>query len=296
MVGETHKAIGVATGVAMVLYAVESSNPVYALGMIAAPFGAMFPDIDHHNSKLGRTSNRILSRVCGTIKVISIILLILLILMYNGILSFLMHDIVIKIISGTLLVSAVLLISRSEYMRTHFPFLTRHRGIMHTALIPVIAFSVVFSTSCPKWIAALVIGFSLGYISHLLADSLTVDGTPLAFPITKKPINFMKIKTNTPAEKVAAVILSAAIITFGHMFGSNGESLIVVYAVVLCVVGMGVAHVLAEKVFRKDKRGLFATSVGVATVGYFMESDIRVMFIAFAIGCFLTSMRYIKKK
>lgn len=73
MTGKTHKAIGVATGVALVIYSIRTSNMMYALGLATAPFGAMLPDIDHDRSKLGAVRKR----VTEVIHVAAIIVLVL---------------------------------------------------------------------------------------------------------------------------------------------------------------------------------------------------------------------------
>ena len=62
MTGKTHKFIGIAAGAA-IAYAAVSKDPANLFYLIACPIGAMIPDIDHDNSKIGRTRKNIMAAV-----------------------------------------------------------------------------------------------------------------------------------------------------------------------------------------------------------------------------------------
>jgi len=62
MTGKTHKFIGIVVGGAAAYYGVTAlHDPVHLFYLVAVPVGAMLPDIDHDNSKLGRSRKNIVS-------------------------------------------------------------------------------------------------------------------------------------------------------------------------------------------------------------------------------------------
>ena len=81
----------------------------------------------------------------------------------------------------------------------------QHRGLTHYGLttIAIIALSALLGW----WLDYLDVGlaFGLGYLSHVLADSLTIAGTPLLWPLKKKK-NFhllprgLRLRTRGPVE------------------------------------------------------------------------------------------------
>jgi len=77
-------------------------------------------------------------------------------------------------------------------------FFIKHRGMMHSFsfLILVTLFLVLF-------FPILSLGFFLGYGSHLLADSFTVRGVRLFYPLKKKSCG--KIKTGKRTETAVFV-------------------------------------------------------------------------------------------
>lgn len=81
-----------------------------------------------------------------------------------------------------------------------------HRGISHTALIPITLYLINYhalTLPCSPIIQALAtcgIGISLGYASHILLDLLTSMGVMFFYPFSKKFISIGNIKrknTNT---------------------------------------------------------------------------------------------------
>lgn len=75
-----------------------------------------------------------------------------------------------------------------------------HRGWTHTliALVLIVGglfYTLQFITTCQALYGYWTIGFSIGYLSHLILDAFTVQGIPAFKPFSKKNIAFTKFKT-----------------------------------------------------------------------------------------------------
>ena len=94
----------------------------------------------------------------------------------------------------------------------------KHRGITHT-LIAVVAVVVAAVTALPQLVGAVV---AIGYLSHILADMLTVSGLPVFWPYKKDNYHLVPkrfcITTNTWPEALLAlgllVVIGSQIPTF----------------------------------------------------------------------------------
>lgn len=208
MTGKTHKEIGFAVGAAMVYYAVAVDQPLYALGMVAAPVGAMLPDIDHNNSQMGRDRAFIMAVIKKCAHALSVIGAVAV-----AVCSLLASTEGVRLAAALLAAGLVGSVSLSDFMKEKFPFFAKHRGIMHTALL-VVVFGVFAVKSDSEWLQVLMTGLGLGYLSHLVADSLTVTGCPLAWPISKECISFAKIRTGTKMEYVGALVMNILILVY----------------------------------------------------------------------------------
>lgn len=88
-----------------------------------------------------------------------------------------------------------------------------HRTITHSLIVSLIGLSLLVYSSCMfRGIAYylysnLVIGFSIGYMSHLLLDLLTVQGVPLFYPFDKTKYRICKFKTSKHEEFVSSLCL-----------------------------------------------------------------------------------------
>jgi len=212
MTGKTHKAIGTATGIAFAIYGLRHGNPAAVLGMVSAPMAAMLPDIDHGSSRIGQTRRMVANLV------VAVLLLGLVVSAWRYswhitnyrtlVLTLIMFAIPVMIFFG---------ISQTKWMRNTIGFVTKHRGIMHTLLLPIFMFfSVGFINE--SYFRILVLGALLGYLSHILADCLTVKGCPILFPITRKNISLIKITTGTVEEKICAAVIITLILVLGFVF------------------------------------------------------------------------------
>lgn len=207
MTGKTHKIIGIITGGAAAYYGIKmTGDAVYMLYIISVPAGAMIADIDHDNSKLGSSRKKIMTAVSA-----------LLYSLAAAAVSFFLFDGYAKgrFIPAVFTVSLValpflilILSSKLSFVKNNLQFAVKHRGIMHTLIMPAfLIFSVHYIDELIFRI--FIIGLFIGYITHIAADMLTVRGCPVFFPITKKNIRFMKIKTGTFGEYIAAAVICA---------------------------------------------------------------------------------------
>lgn len=101
-------------------------------------------------------------------------------------------------------------------------FTTGHRGIFHTIIISFIFPLIYYLTKDNElflkysWFPYLntIIGLTIGYLSHLLMDAMTEMGVPLLWPITKRKISIMKLKTNRHEWIAIAMFVCLVIIVF----------------------------------------------------------------------------------
>lgn len=80
-----------------------------------------------------------------------------------------------------------------------------HRGMLHSPFFVIllsILFGYLYVFVCPiAWVGNMMLGFLVGYISHLMLDLLTSQGLPLLFPFTwedgrPKKYHFFSFKEN----------------------------------------------------------------------------------------------------
>ena len=212
MTGKSHVSLGFAVGASMVIFAVGTKQPEYAFGMLSAPIGSLFPDIDHNKTKIGRIRKTVFDALKKLAIVIPIMVVALVgLLIYLGYLN--ITDI-IGILLVVFAISGLILIIGSDHMKEKHPFLYKHRNIMHTLLV-VIAAQYVGSVVSNLSVSAILIGFAGGYLSHLYSDSLTITGLPLAWPLSQEDVSFGKVVTGKASEIVAAVFCFIAVIVYG---------------------------------------------------------------------------------
>ena len=94
-------------------------------------------------------------------------------------------------------------------------FGVRHRGLTHYGLTAML---ILIISSLLGWrlgYADVGVAFGLGYLSHLLADALTLSGVPLLWPFSGKVHLLprpLRIRTGGPAEQVIFVGLSVIVL------------------------------------------------------------------------------------
>lgn len=88
-----------------------------------------------------------------------------------------------------------------------------HRTITHSLIVSLLGLSLLVCSSYMfrglafYLYSNLVIGFSIGYMSHLLLDFLTVQGIPLFYPFDKTKYKICKFKTSRHEELVSTLCL-----------------------------------------------------------------------------------------
>jgi membrane-bound metal-dependent hydrolase YbcI (DUF457 family) len=95
-------------------------------------------------------------------------------------------------------------------VKKNLKFMAKHRGLMHTLIIPASMFGAGFLVTEPTF-AILLNGVNIGYITHIIADLTTTHGCPVLYPFTKKNIRLMHIKTGSPGEYIAGFVIAAGI-------------------------------------------------------------------------------------
>lgn len=215
MTGKTHKAIGIATGVAFTLYGVGSGDATYALAMLTAPFGAMLPDIDHDRSKLGSQRKEIFDNIEKAITV-GVIGTIIATVVYGLTVHNLLF--ILRLAPLILIIGGCSIIGNSPKFKKKSKFFRKHRGIMHTLVVPIAIYLCTFVLDV-RLLDPLFEGLALGYLSHLVADCCTIMGCPILWPFTEKCISLTTIKTGTIWEYIMGVILSGGIICIGIFLG-----------------------------------------------------------------------------
>lgn len=180
MTGKTHLSVGIASTVMV------SSN----IGSIVSflPFiilGSLIPDIDSHSSIIR-------SRNVMIISWISIITLL-----------YLSND---NIVSAGIITTTILSIIYSN---------AKHRSIAHSffgMFLLMISVSLISFTG--------MLWFTLGYVIHLILDSLTVKGVPLLYPFEKKRFGFKVCSAKGATDKllrIASIYIAIFIGLYGFL-------------------------------------------------------------------------------
>jgi len=212
MTGKTHKFIGIVAGGAAAYYGITALNsPVHLFYLAAVPVGAMIADIDHDSSKIGRSRKGIItaiSAIFGSLVIVAV--------------SFFLADAYAKerLMPAIAIVLMILIpfvfltsLAKISFIKNNLKFMVKHRGLMHTLILPGIMLAATFFITEPTF-KIVVTGLTVGYATHIFADLLTVRGCPIFYPLSKKNIKFMEIKTGTLSEYVAGLIISIAVGAF----------------------------------------------------------------------------------
>lgn len=90
-----------------------------------------------------------------------------------------------------------------------------HRGMTHTLMFPLgIAYILLMFIAAPnvvtfQFLASLIFGALVGYVSHIWADNLNQKGTPTLWPICRERIHVMSIATGTLQETAFLAVFCA---------------------------------------------------------------------------------------
>lgn len=211
MMGVQHKTVGIGFGFATAMYIAEvmeqPAPAIIALGACVA--GSMLPDIDHDRTKIGR-KRKVVTDIAGKLTTTAIVAII-------AVLGILIVAVSVGLINSNLdmteLLIALVLVIGFIFVRKFiansntYKWMTKHRGLMHTLIPPAILFIAADASSFIYW-NTFFMGACVGYLSHLLADMLTVEGCPILWPIYKGNIRILKLKTKNASTWIAAIILA----------------------------------------------------------------------------------------
>lgn len=209
MNGKTHGAIGVATGCLICTIGISHGYGLAAVSVLTSGVGAKLPDIDHNSSKIGRTRKTVMNvvKVVGTLTLTGAIAL----TAYEALRTGSWLKAILTVLLPVLAVVLACIAAKVPAVQKALGFYTKHRGIMHTMVVPVLLIVLtIYRVNIPviQWA---LIGLAAGYVSHLIADSLTVSGCPLLWPITKNDMHLLpkvvRVKTGTAAETIVGALI-----------------------------------------------------------------------------------------
>jgi inner membrane protein len=184
--GGTHAALGFASGVAAL--SVQDAEIYEGFVVLSAIFASLMPDLDEENSMIygytmGKVSPNMRRYLVGGLGAVCMLL------------SF--------FFSGPFFMAGVFFLA--------IPF-SGHRRFTHSLLALAIVTYIAKSIH-PDFMVPVM----LGYLSHLLADSLTVSGVPWLWPMTKT-FRFAKLKTGgVPDFLIGYIALFYALIEWYRM-------------------------------------------------------------------------------
>ncbi len=212
MMGVQHKTVGVGFGMALTMYLSAQGDPLSILALAGSTVGCMLPDIDHDRSRLGR-KRAFVTRVSGNILtglvtagiIGATALLIFTIIQMDKPEANTSVSQILLVLMGLILFTVL---RKAIGNSKTFRWATKHRGLMHTLLLPAILAYASTASSAPVW-RDFFLGLTIGYCSHLLADMLTVEGCPILFPLSRGNVRILKLQTRNASTWLAAIILAA---------------------------------------------------------------------------------------
>lgn len=213
MMGVQHKTIGIGFGMALFMYSASVQQDPYAgLALVGSTIGCMLPDIDHDRTRIGRkrafvtrVSGKVLTGFISAGIILATAALVLMIIQMDKPGANTNFAQVLLVLTGFVMVLAIR--KRINNSKT-FKWMTKHRGLMHTLVIPAILVVATAASSAPVWMNTFL-GLTVGYCSHLFADMLTVEGCPVLFPISMKNVRLLKLQTKNASTWLVAIIVAA---------------------------------------------------------------------------------------
>lgn len=196
MNGKQHQIVGIGFGIAGAYAGVKLTGDFTALSIaVGAGISCWWADGDHNSTKLGRKRKAVVSTAN---KVIDLAVTGTLLGSGAAIVLNAMGKITLGNYSTPMLIEcaicvAWLVLTELVTNSSGYKWATKHRGIMHTLLMPTILLIASTAVDQSLW-RFLFYGFTLGYLSHLLSDSVTPGKVPALWPITTKPVGIVLVK------------------------------------------------------------------------------------------------------
>lgn len=224
MTGKQHQIVGIGFGVASAIIMTGAGIDYGFTSAITSAIGCWLPDMDHNSSKLGRKRKALTTATKKTINVVSIAIIILAIV---GLAARYFTDYIVPFSNSQLIIAIALVLALRKLFfilgnNKGIQWMAKHRGLMHTLIVPAIMY--VFTGSLDGLLYSLMMGLTVGYCSHLFADTFTVAGCPLLFPLTTMCIHFTNWESTKDKKKidkcskVLAVLAVVAAIVYTILF------------------------------------------------------------------------------
>ncbi|MDE5639562.1 MAG: metal-dependent hydrolase, partial [Odoribacter sp.] len=158
MMGSTHKAVGVVAGLILAVCGVIHSEYIMIVMLFVVPAGAMLPDIDHNSSKLGRERKKVVAFGQKFLSGAGVGICV-----YGAITSLIASKYskaLLYILAVTVLLVLFVFLQRSEWAKKQLKFFTKHRGIMHTLIIPGVLIWLVVSVVMESAVRVVLMGLA----------------------------------------------------------------------------------------------------------------------------------------
>lgn len=185
-----HTTVGIGMGVGSSLVAFAATRDIFSLAsFFGSFFGCTFPDWDHDLTKEGKVRKQVFQL---TGKLLTVIAVLGTAFLAYAIIK--MPDLIERYNISTdramlyLMVCVVFLLAKKVLSNNKLvKWACKHRGLMHTLIVPLLLGIGIFTLKIP-FIGYLLYGTLTGFCSHLIADCFTTEGCPLLFPLTRKNI------------------------------------------------------------------------------------------------------------
>lgn len=199
MTGRTHGAWGMLTGAgtAYVALAVPVPGvgwPLHLVGILLAGLGSLVPDLDTEESFLlalpaqeGKRSRSIILAVLGGLIGLVLRLVSWIVRLFtkhreatHSLLAVVIGALVVGLLGGTGGATITALQAKKD----------AGAAFLHAVTVPEVRWQALY----------LMLVFAIGWGSHLFLDLLTERGCPLGYPISKKRVRLLRLRTGGPAD------------------------------------------------------------------------------------------------
>ena len=219
MTGAQHKVVGIGFGIAGAYVVSKGMGDPYGLLVLpAATVGCMLPDIDHDMTKIGRKRKVVTNLATNTINLLILAgvagAAILTLVTMLGFKDYGFSPIELGAVAIGFLIVAFL--KKFVTSSKTFKWATRHRGLMHTLVVPALLYLAMGISDFPLWHYT-AMGLLIGYCSHLFADMLTIEGCPVLFPITRNNFRILKLRTKNKSCTYTAWIVAVLAVAAGFL-------------------------------------------------------------------------------
>lgn len=225
MQGKTHRYGGLALGAVASLAtigSIEGVDTAFFMGtfLTGSALGSLIPDLDHQHSELSKKIKPVgmlVSSVCKhrgfthTGLCWFIVTLVCLAINFGlGKIEIGTYDWGSSFVVGIIFTSIMMSIFVGVSKVVHIRILNRirfNKSKMAMVAIILLGLNTLFADMLVSYMGYYFIGLSVGYLSHLLVDMLTVSGVPLMYPYTNKMYRFSNLTTGEDDNWVSKILL-----------------------------------------------------------------------------------------